>query len=355
MKWYHLFLTRKKYKAIAYPTSFYALFLYEMMGLHKKEETLFIFKESLGYFGKSACSDFWVIKEIIRNRYDQFLYYRAIPALICCLGKYYKKIPLYVNGNDYYGCLFQNFFGKVIFLEDGLGNYLLGDPGPLAALRKQTRWQRFFNPITPPLGLAEKVKTIYLTGFLPIPEVIAPKVKLVSLQEMWQKKTEEQRQALCDAYLPSDWQSIIATSRSVVLLTQPWSEDCCTYPKQFTETDKIELYKTILQGYDEKQVIVKTHPREHTNYRTHFPDALVIDTPALIELFLLAGLKVSEAITVSSSCIYSFGDGVETKLLGVEVTEKMKQEASRRRANYNKKGQWQDHTLVTRYEKGRKI
>lgn len=352
MKWYHLFLRRKRYKAIVNPTSVYSLFLYEMMELHKKEETLFIFKEIFAPFGKGACPDFWEIKEITSNRYSGILLWHAIPVVVWCLSKYYKNVPVYVNGGERHARLFQHFFDKVVFLEDGVGNYLLRDPGALAALPKQTRRQRFIFPSLPPLGMDKKVKTIYLTGFLPIPEAVAHKVKEVSLQAMWQKKTKEQQQAMCDAYLPPDWQRIVASGRSVVLLTQPWSEDCYTYPKQFTEADKIELYKTILRDYDEKQVILKTHPRERTDYRTYFPDVLVIDTPTPMELFILVGLQVSKAITTNSSSIHSFGKDVETIMLGTCVTEKLERETRRRREAYNKEVKWQDDTLVALYDRG---
>ena len=353
MNLYQLFFPRQKYKAIVYPTSVYSLFLYEMMELYKKEETLFIFRELFAPFGRNICPDYWEIKEVIKNYKLSRLHAYLISSIIWCLSRRYKNIPVYVNGGERHARLFQLFFSHVIFLEDGLGNYLLRDPGPLAALPKQKFRQRFINPSFPPLGMDKKVRTIYLTGFLPVPAVVAPKVRLVSLKELWENKTEVQRREICSAYLPADWESVLASGREILLLTQPWNEDCYTYPeKNFTDGDEIELYKTILEGYDEKQVIIKTHPRERTDYRHFFPETLVIDTPTPMELFLLVGLKIKKAITVSSSSIHTFDDSVERVLLGTEITPKIKNETERRRKDYNGQVQWQDDSLVEKYDKG---
>lgn len=353
MKLYQLFFSRKKYKAIVYPTSVYSLFLYEMMELNKKEETLFVFRETFAPFGKKICPDYWEIKEIIKNYKLARLHAYLVSSIIWCLSRRYRNIPVYVNAGELHARLFQLFFSHVIFLEDGTANYLLRDPGSSAVLPKQKLRHRFIDPSFPPLGMDKKVRTIYLTGFLPVPEVVAPKVRLVSLKELWENKTETQRREICSAYLPADWESVLTSGREILLLTQPWNEDCYTYPeKNFTEADKIELYKTILEGYDEKQVIIKTHPRERTDYRHFFPETLVIDTPTPMELFLLVGLKIKKAITVSSSSIHTFDDSVERVLLGTEFTPKIKNETERRRAAYNGQVQWQDDSLVEKYDKG---
>ena len=352
MNLFQLFFSRKKYKAIVYPTSVYSMFLYEMMELNKKEETLFIFREIFAPFGKKIIPDYWEIKEVIKNWRLARLHAYLISFIIWCLSRRYRHIPVYVNGGELHARLFQLFFKHVVFLEDGVGNYLLRDPGPLAVLPKQKFRHRFINPSFPPLGMDKKVRIIYLTGFLPVPEVVAPKVRLVSLKELWENKTGIQRQEICSAYLPVDWKSVLASGREILLLTQPWNEDCYTYPeKNFTEADKIELYKTILEGYDEKQVIIKTHPRECTDYRRFFPEALVIDTPTPMELFLLVGLKITKAITVNSSSIHTFDDCVEKILLGTEVSLKLKNETERRRKIYNGQIKWQDDSLVEKYDK----
>lgn len=340
----------KKYKAIIYSTSVYSLFLYEMTGLHKRNETLFVFSQSFARFVKDKYPDSFIIGPKWFFRGPLLSY--GIPLFIWCLSKRYGNIPVYVTGGTIFSRLFQHFFSNIIFVEDGVGNYLLGKSGE-APLPKQKTRHRFTNPMYPHLGLDKKVKKIYLTGFLPTPEVIAHKVELVSLQELWDKKTVEQRQAICDAYLPANWESILASDREVLLLTQPWSEDCSTFPKKnFEETDKIELYKKILETYDEKTIIIKTHPREKTNYRTYFPDALVIDTVTPMELLTLMGFTIKKAITVNSSSIHTLNKSIQKIILGTEVTPQLKNETERRRAGYNKDVKFQDDSLVEKYDKG---
>ena len=70
-----------------------------------------------------------------------------------------------------------------------------------------------------------------------------------------------------------------ASSRSVVLITQPLSED-----NMMTESDKIELYSRIVNNYGAENVVVKPHPREKTNWSDVFPDMPIISRQIPVEL-----------------------------------------------------------------------
>lgn len=66
-----------------------------------------------------------------------------------------------------------------------------------------------------------------------------------------------------------------------ILLTQPMSEDFLVS----SEEDKIKIYKDIIKLIPKNQkLIIKTHPRESTNYALHFKDTIILPKLFPIEL-----------------------------------------------------------------------
>lgn len=109
-----------------------------------------------------------------------------------------------------------------------------------------------------------------------------------------------------------------------LLITQPLSED--GYLK--SEKDKIEMYKYIIKEYlNNDKVIIKTHPREQTNYNKEFKEQYIIDKPFPIEILLFCEeLKLSKVITVSSTSMSSLDFAKERKVLGWDWIQKYLEE-----------------------------
>ena len=102
------------------------------------------------------------------------------------------------------------------------------------------------------------------------------------------------------------------------MFTQPFSED-----KILTEKEKVELYKDIIANYDVTKLLIKSHPREKTNYRKEFPKITVIDQRIPSELLLFTKAEFSRVITVFSTSISIFLKSSEVDFYGTEVHPKL--------------------------------
>ena len=94
------------------------------------------------------------------------------------------------------------------------------------------------------LGRDSAVKKIYLTGLAPIPEGIKNKVEIVNLKELWDKKSDDEKEEILNIF---GFDKNIVNSiknRKHILYTQPLSED-----EVLLENEKIELYSKILKKY----------------------------------------------------------------------------------------------------------
>lgn len=82
------------------------------------------------------------------------------------------------------------------------------------------------------------VEKIYLTGIFTVQEFMQHKVELASLQALWDKKTQEERELINRLFLPDDFNLTLLGARRVVLLTQPFCKDGAY--RGLTKQDQIE-------------------------------------------------------------------------------------------------------------------
>ncbi len=136
----------------------------------------------------------------------------------------------------------------------------------------------------------------------------------ISLIHLWEHSSESKQCLILSKFniLPNDLE--LLSSRNIILLTQPISEDGFV-----TEKKKIEIYRTLLEGIDEKKLIIKIHPRERTHYQRYFKDALVFDKRVPMQIFEILGLKYKKAITISSTAVTSFAGSAEIVFAGNEI------------------------------------
>ena len=91
--------------------------------------------------------------------------------------------------------------------------------------------------------------------------------------------------------------------------------------------DKITLYKTIIENYtDKEKIIIKTHPRELTNYKEYFKEYIIIDFPFPIEILNYFDIELKKIITLSSTSINIITNAKEKICLGWKWLEEFKKE-----------------------------
>ena len=187
-------------------------------------------------------------------------------------------------------------------IEDGMNNYIMVQPTKKkyesSIIHKLLSYTPFLHI---PYGLSKHVSTIYLTGIADTPQEIKDKVKFVNMKTMWNSCSEQRKHEIINLFGVSF--SSFEKNRSTLIITQPLSED-----KIMSEQDKIDIYKNIVQQYGETNILIKPHPREATNYKTIFPQALIWDAYFPIELLALSNqtLGIKTVITVFSTAISSF-------------------------------------------------
>lgn len=221
-----------------------------------------------------------------------------------------KKEEIFTNSY-----LLENIFLNNSFniIEDGLADY--GQQVRLKITLKKIIKLDFRKII---FGDSQKIKKIYLTGIAPIPEKIQNKVELINLKELWNKKTLKEQNEILDIFSFDLGIKEKIKGRNLILFTQPLSED-----NVLTEEEKIEIYLKIIKKYSKDRLIIKTHPREKTNYKDIFKEYVVLDNPFPFEILNLLGVKFNKAITLFSTAALGLGKEVEVDFYGTEVHPKI--------------------------------
>lgn len=107
-----------------------------------------------------------------------------------------------------------------------------------------------------------------------------------------------------------------------LIITQPLSEDGILK----SEEQKIKIYKDIILKYcSNDKVVLKTHPREKTNY-SHYFNCDIITEIFPLEIMNFENLKFNKIITVSSSSINLITNADEKIFLGWQFLENYKKE-----------------------------
>ena len=320
----------KRYKAIVYLPNLYTVLQYLLLDSSGGNDTLFFIHSKF--------------PEEVSSRMKNVVYVKKASAkkhLVSLLKIHYyafmnRNIPVFLAGDLVYTDLFLSLFDNLFYLEDGLGSYELVDKEAKLALYRQesplykrkSALRRFISgDIHPKLGLASNVRKIYFTGILPLPAILAGKSEIINLKQLWLRKNLLQQQEIIRLFVPVDFDFRQMNDNEVLLLTQPFSEQSGGH---FSEDEKIEVYRKLLEGIDESKVIIKPHPEETTNYRYYFPNIFVLDICCPFELLLFIGFKVRNAISVSSTAIFNLDNSVGKTISGYDVTPALAKETKRR-------------------------
>lgn len=170
------------------------------------------------------------------------------------------------------------------------------------------------------MGYGDRAKRVYLTKELceTVPKGLEGKAQIIDLQELWKKKSEVEKLIIKKTFGFDEEILQKVDGESVMLFTQPMSEDGV-----ISEERKIELYSKVLKNYEGKAVIIKAHPREVTDYSKYFPNCYVMREKYPIELLGVMGIEIKKAVTLFSTAVFALGKDVEIDFYGTEVDEKL--------------------------------
>ncbi|WP_279716850.1 glycosyltransferase family 52 [Chelonobacter oris] len=247
---------------------------------------------------KRATSKF----KLLKNKFKYFFIFTKLTRMLSL-----KNIPVY--GADHItGAAFFLKRNPFFVIEDGFINYI-------DKAYHRTLKNRIFS--VPLFGMHNTVKKIYLTKNNNIPDVIKNKVELIDLLLLWKSKANDKREEILDFFglNPDKLQSL--RLKRFILFTQPLSEDGI-----ISENEKIEIYRSIINNYNSKYLIIKTHPREKTDYEIYFEDVYVLKVNYPSELFMLNGIFFERIITLFSTAVLQYDKSI-IDFYGTEVNPKL--------------------------------
>ena len=293
-------------KKIAIISNLKVLLIFLLLNSEKLEKIFWIFDDKIEIRNKTIKSF-----KVERNEGLFDLVKKTIKYYFC-----FKILSIKHNLKNLTVYCFDHIIGakfflkryEFILLEDGTQNY---DKNTY----KRSLKNRLFS--IPAFGVYKNVKKIYLTGLAPIPKEIKDKVEIINLKELWNKKSDKEKEEVLNIFGFNNEIINNLKGKNKILYTQPLSEDGI-----ISENEKIKLYRQIVKNYDEKELIIKKHPREKTDYKTIFIKAEVLNQSFPAELFDLLDIKFKKAITIFSTAVLSDKE-IEIDFYGTEIHPKL--------------------------------
>lgn len=199
-----------------------------------------------------------------------------------------RKVPVYGNVETVFSDFFIRNFEFYPF-TDGLRDYIT-----FPDYLKDDRFKRCY--------------TVRYEGGL---DMVHDKLEYMDINALWHQKSDAERRRIAQVFGVTPDQTDLLAEKKVLLITQPLSED-----KIMTHQDKIMLYQAILSEYDSREVVIKPHPREMTQYTQFFPNVsqlpklvpaelLGLMTPALNRVVTFFSTSAFNMLTPSQIDIYS--------------------------------------------------
>lgn len=209
--------------------------------------------------------------------------------------------------------------GKFSVIEDGTISYLEVESEYKRERKRSffSKWKRRLKGKIGKFGVSSKVDKIYLRGILPTPSCIQHKVEYIDIYSLWRAKTEEEKNWIHGFFNFQRSNLELLQSKKIILFTQPLSED-----KVMTEEEKIEIYRKILEKENLKDVVIKVHPRELTEYNRYFMGVSILQERTPFELYLFHGLTGKKVITLFSTAVYGL-KGFEVVFYGTNGNRKL--------------------------------
>lgn len=272
------------------------------------EKTIFLFDED--YNLNLSTKNTFIFKKIEKcSKKEKYLLKMKEYRIIKRIFSDYEIEEIYMHDHLRYSEFLLTQNKRAILLEDGFCNY--------SDIKNKILGGNFFTNIKK-FGLDDRIKEIYLTGINKIPKLIKSKVRVIDIKIKYEKLDFKEKEKILSIFRIKERILKKIEGRKYLLLTQPLSEDGI-----LTEEEKISIYSEILQKYNFKEVIIKTHPREKTNYKSYFNDIEVLEEKFPVEILAFLPLNIKKVITIYSTAITTFENSVEIDFLGTEINKKL--------------------------------
>lgn len=312
------------YKYLCYSETLYAFLQYLLINKMDIENTLFIFSESMD---KLIGENFKCNKIILKKKKGTFLQKKKIEY------QNYKKLNSILSNNKDIKVYLQDHLPEAEYFLEKFNCYLLEDGTDSYNLKKINRNQKEYRRKKykirllkkllggalrryPKYGFSNKVIGIYMNGFFEIPSELKKKVIKLDIKKLFNRLTIEEKEKLFNIFsLKLDILNKIEDK--ILLLTQPLSEDGV-----MIENEKIGLYKDIQKNF-EGEFVIKSHPREQTDYQKYFPEVYILPQNFPAELFLFIDAKLSEVITIFSTAALNLKGSYKVSFLGTRNYPKL--------------------------------
>lgn len=313
---------KKKNGSIFYIKTVYSLMLALILDGEKINEKYFILDKKIPKKIRENILNRWNGIEV-EEKFSQkslFKYYFKYK-----LAKKIKKdLKNMSKDSIVYGYIGSTFLGDLLkekfdyrIVEDGIANYNIKE------IKK--RKLQIVDYILggslykyPGYGACKRVNKIYLTGIGEIPNLIKNNVELISLKNLWQKKSRYEKEKILEIFAIDLLMLNKLKKIKNILFTQPLSEDGI-----ISEYEKIEIYREVINQYNEELVLIKPHPRELTNYNNFASNTTVMEKDIPFELLNLVGVKIEKAITLFSSVVFSLNKDIKIDFYGTKINSKI--------------------------------
>lgn len=298
----------KKFKYIAIIDSSYTLFLYLLYYRGAFSKTLFIMSDGIPKSTRDRIRNKIYFRSYNRQRFSLF------KRLFNCVKlKYTPELKSIINNRKCYEVigqdhLFYSFIftrGQYTVLEDGIGNYRKPPKSIFERIKSLLAGGKTW-------GYSDNATKVQLTKLSEIPDELKRKTEVFDIQNLWRSLSSREKSLILNVFPIPD--KVIYTASLTVLLTQPFSEDGV-----LTEHEKISLYGNIIINYPEG-LVIKPHPRELTDYTTHF-NCNVLDHTFPFQLLML--INPPEKIVTCFSSVGFVANDVDIDMYGTSLSHKL--------------------------------
>lgn len=254
---------------------------------------------------------------------ERFLIEKSNPLVLLRLNKYFDVLEREIINDEYEIIFFLDttYYAKYLLKYYRHLKFSLVEDGELAYARKQTSLRdvlKFVLRLPLGFGRDRAIKLIEVQNPDRLPQWKRAKSKTLSICTM--------ENSLSTSVLQEIWKIFSFSpagfnfNGSSILLTQPLSED-----NLISESEKIVLYRGMINKYlADKTVIIKKHPREKTDYVSHFPGVMVISGNFPVELLNHNRISFDVGLTLFSSSLNNLRSVERPIFLGLEYSQKVR-------------------------------
>ncbi|MBC6998814.1 glycosyltransferase family 52 [Cytophaga sp. FL35] len=209
---------------------------------------------------------------------------------------------------------------KINMIEDGARTYC----------QRHSKFEQFYREFITgtPIGggFDKEIDTIYAQFPERLPAGIKEKAVELNISKICSKLTQQTKDEIFDLFLPNS-SLTINNPNSALILTQPISEDKVIANEQ----EKISIYRNIISKIPEgMHIVLKTHPRERTQYEKHLKGITVLPGLFPIEILTLKdGFYFKKGYTLFSTALNNLDMVEERFFLGKEYLDKFTSKSTR--------------------------